>query len=209
MARTAHKKGASVGGYDNNNTGDGGALGAGGPGPLNPRWIPVAILAFAAASVAVLAGTAGIWESEPDIATSAPAPAPPREYGGPLWFTVGADDETQLITNTTPRAVAGPGVAVRGTARYLPAERCFTDGTRVLAWPRGSRPLTGAAAGVEPAEGVRILNGTGFTATGEVIIIAGTPGFPQIDPACAPGGEALSLTAVTSTSPPPPILRGP
>lgn len=168
-----------------------------GPGPLNRKWIPVAVLAFAAASVAVVAGTASIWESEPDIAETVDAVPPPREYGGPLWFTVGADDETQLVTNSTPLGVVGAGVTTTGTARYLSAERCFTDGTRVLVWPRGSRSVTGERAGVEPAEGVRILDGETFTGTGEQIIIEGSEGFPDVGAACAPSGEALSLTAVS------------
>ncbi|MGQ0630450.1 MAG: hypothetical protein ACT4P1_05365 [Sporichthyaceae bacterium] len=189
---------AIVDGYDESGYPDGeGPTSPEGPGPLNRKWIPVAVLAFAAASVGVVAGTASIWESEPDITTSVDVEPPPREYGGPLWFTVGADDETQLITNSTPLGVVGPGVTTSGTARYLSVERCFTDGTRVLVWPRGSRPVTGERAGVEPADSVRILDGETFTGTGEQIIIAETEGFPDVGPACAPGGEALSLSAVS------------
>ena len=87
-------------------------------------------------------------------------------------------------------------MAVSGTSRYLAAQRCFTDGEHVLVWPRGSRPITGDRAGVEPGTDVTVLDGDSFTATGEVVLLEGSEGFPAVDPACAPSGSALSLSAV-------------
>lgn len=167
------------------------------PGPLDRRWLWLAIAGGAVLTVAVVAGAASLWESEPELQARSAGDRPAREYGGPVWFTAGAADETQLVTNSLPRGVAGPGTATVGTARYLADQKCFTDGNRLLVWPRGSRPLSiDGRPGVSPGDDVQILDGESFRAIGEELTIVDTEGFPEIDPACAPGGLALSLSAV-------------
>lgn len=162
--------------------------------PVNRQWLLAAAGGFVVLAIIVVAGAASIWDSEPSLDDRPTGDPPPREYGGPLWFTVGAADQTQLITNTIPRAVVGPGQAVTAVARYLPIQKCFTDGSHVLVWPRGSRPITGDRAGVSPADGVQILDGDTFRATGEEIVIADADQFPETEGQCAPSGKALSLS---------------
>ncbi len=164
------------------------------PDQVNRQWLLAAAGGFVVLAIVVVAGAASFWDSEPDLEGRASADAPPREYGGPLWFTVGGADETQLITNTIPRAVAGPGPQVSVVARYLSAPKCFTDGTHVLVWPRGSRPLTGERAGVSPADGVQIYDGDTVRANGEEIVIVDADDFPEVNLQCAPSGKALSLS---------------
>lgn len=168
------------------------------PGPLDRRWLFLAVAGGAALVAAVVAGVS-VFESEPaDTDTEQQrSDAPPREYGGPLWFTVGDADQTQLVTNSLPRGIEGPGTQTTGTARYLADQQCFTDGTHLLVWPRGSRPLSvDGKAGVAPADGLQIFDGEEFRANAEQLTILETPDFPRVDSACAPDGTALSLSAV-------------
>ena len=168
-----------------------------GLGPLNRQWMLAAAGGFVVVFIIAAAGIASIWDEDPKLADRPSGPPPPREYGGPLWFTVGGADETQLVTNTLPRGVRGPGSDYSGVASYLAAEKCFTDGTNLLVWPRGSRPLIrDGRAGVNPGDGVDIYEGDAFTATAESIVIAETEEFPDAPTACAPSGNALSLSAV-------------
>lgn len=168
-----------------------------GPGPMNRQWMLAAAGGFVVVFIIAAAGIASIWDEDPKLEDRPTGPPPPREYGGPLWFTVGGADETQLVTNTLPRGVSGPGSDYSGVARYLAGEKCFTDGTNLLIWPRGSRPLTQAGrAGVNPTDGVDIYDGDAFTATAESIVVAETEEFPDTPTACAPSGNALSLSAV-------------
>lgn len=168
-----------------------------GPGPMNRQWMLAAAGGFVVVFIIAAAGIASIWDEEPKLEDRPSGPPPPREYGGPLWFTVGAADETQLVTNTLPRGVRGPGSEYAGVAKYLATEKCFTDGTNLLIWPRGSRPLTqDGRAGVNPTDGVDIYDGDAFTATAESIVVAETEEFPDTPTACAPSGKALSLSAV-------------
>ncbi len=153
--------------------------------------------AFVVVAIVTVAGVASVWDEDPELEDRSSGAPPPREYGGPLWFTVGGADETQLVTNTLPRGVAGPGTSYSGAARYLATEKCFTDGTNLLVWPRGSRPLKeGTRAGVNPGDGVDVYEGESFSATGESIVIAETEEFPSTPAACAPSGNAMSLSAV-------------
>lgn len=161
---------------------------------MNRQWLLAAAGGFVVLAIVVVAGAASFWDSQPDVGPRSTGAPPPREYGGPLWFTVGGAEETQLITNTTARGVVGPGTQVSAVARYLGEQKCFTDGTNVLVWPRGSRPITGEKAGVNPADGVQILDGGTFRANGEEIVIADADQFPEVDPLCAPSGKALSLS---------------
>lgn len=164
---------------------------------LNKQWMLAAAGAFVVVFIVAAAGIASLWDSEPDLETRTDEAPPPREYGGPLWFTVGGPDESQLVTNTLPRGVAGPGSAYSGVAQYLAAEKCFTDGTNLLVWPRGSRPLTeNGRHGVNAGDGVDIYEGDTVSATGESIVIAETEEFPSNPAACAPSGNAMSLSAV-------------
>jgi hypothetical protein len=152
---------------------------------------------FVVVAIVAVAGVASVWDSKPKLAAQSTEPPPPREYGGPLWFTVGGPTETQLVTNTNPRnSPDGPGTAYSGVARYLSNEKCFTDGTNLLVWPRGSRPLSGDRAGVSPAQNVEIYDGDTFSANSESIVIGETEDFPETPPACAPSGHALSLSVV-------------
>lgn len=165
------------------------------------KWSRQWLLAGAGAAVVVaivaVAGVASLWDSDPDVPEHSNEPPPPREYGGPLWFTVGSADETQLVTNTNPRnSTDGPGSEYSGVARYLASEKCFTDGTNLLVWPRGSRPLSGSRAGVAPAEGVQVFDGETFRARAETINISQAEDFPPTQNACAPSGNALSLSVV-------------
>ncbi len=153
---------------------------------------------FVVVFIVAAAGIASLWDSDPEFEDQPTGAAPPREYGGPLWFTVGAAGETQLVTNTLPRGVPGPGSPYNGVARYLSTEQCFTDGTSLLVWPRGSRPLAdGSRAGVNPADGIDLYDGDSFSANGETILIAEADEFPEVPAACAPSGNALSLSAVS------------
>jgi hypothetical protein len=168
------------------------------PGPLNRQWMLAAAGAFVVVAIVAIAGVASLWD--PDLDDRATGAPPPREYGGPLWFTVGASDETQLVTNTLPRGVPGPGSPYNGVAKYLPAEKCFTDGTNLLVWPRGSRPLNdGGRAGVNPGDGVDIFDGDAFSANAETVLIETAQEFPPVPEACAPSGNALSLSAVSKS----------
>jgi hypothetical protein len=167
---------------------------------MNRQWMLAAAGGFVVVFIIAAAGIASIWDEEPKLEDRPTGPPPPREYGGPLWFTVGAADETQLVTNTLPRGVRGPGSEYSGVARYLVTEKCFTDGTNLLIWPRGSRPLTrDGRAGVNPTDGVDIYDGDEFTATAESIVVAETEEFPDTPTACAPSGNALSLSAVQNS----------
>lgn len=167
------------------------------PNPINRQWMLAAAGGLVVVFIVAAAGIASIWDEDPTLEDRPTGPLAPREYGGPLWFTVGGADETQLVTNTLPRGVAGPGSAYSGVARYLGTEKCFTDGTNLLVWPRGSRPLTqDGRAGVNPTDGVDIYEGDTFTATAESIVVAETEEFPDTPTACAPSGNALSLSAV-------------
>lgn len=164
---------------------------------MNKQWMLAAAGAFVVVFIVAAAGIASLWDSEPDLEERTDEAPPPREYGGPLWFTVGGPDESQLVTNTLPRGVAGPGTAYSGVARYLATEKCFTDGTNLLVWPRGSRPLTeNNRHGVNPGDGVDVYEGETVSATGESIVIAETEEFPSTPAACAPSGNAMSLSAV-------------
>lgn len=169
-----------------------------GPGPMNRQWMLAAAGAFVVVAIVTVAGVASIWDEEPELENRAGGAPPPREYGGPLWFTVGAADGTQLVTNTLPRGVPGPGSPYNGVARYLATEKCFTDGTNLLVWPRGSRPLDeGGRAGVNPGDGIDIFDGDTFNAQAETVVIADAEDFPEPPTACAPSGNALSLSAVS------------
>lgn len=164
---------------------------------MNRQWLLAGAGAFVVVAIIAVAGVASVWDSKPKLDDRPVGAPPPREYGGPLWFTVGGPDDTQLVTNTLPRGVAGPGTTYSGVARYLANEKCFTDGTNLLVWPRGSRPLKdGIRAGVNPGDGVDIYEGDTYTATAESIVIAETEEFPPTPAACAPSGNALSLSAV-------------
>ncbi len=168
-----------------------------GPGPLNRQWMLAAAGGLVVVFIIAAAGIASIWDEDPKLEDRPAGPPPPREYGGPLWFTVGGPTETQLVTNTLPRGVAGPGSSYSGVAKYLATEKCFTDGESLLVWPRGSRPLTqDGRAGVNPADGVDIYEGETFTATAETVVVAEAEEFPDTPTACAPSGNALSLSAV-------------
>ncbi len=170
------------------------------PGPLNRQWMLAAAGAFVVVAIVAIAGVASFWDEDPDLEDRATGAPPPREYGGPLWFTVGATDETQLVTNTLPRGVPGPGSPYNGVAKYLTAENCFTDGTNLLVWPRGSRPLTAnGRAGVNPGDGVDIFDGDSFSANAETVLIETAQEFPAVPDACAPSGNALSLSAVSKS----------
>lgn len=167
------------------------------PRQLNRQWMLAAAGAFVLVFIVAAAGIASMWDEDPDLADRSSGPPPAREYGGPLWFTVGGAEDTQLVTNTLPRGVAGPGTPYTGVARYLATEKCFTDGTNLLVWPRGSRPLQeNNRAGVNPGDGVDVYEGGTFTAVAESIVIAEAEEFPQTPAACAPSGNALSLSAV-------------
>jgi hypothetical protein len=169
----------------------------GGSRQISRQWLIAAAGGFVVVAIIAAAGVASLWDSKPDVPEHSAEPPPPREYGGPLWFTVGGADETQLVTNTNPRnATDGPGTPYTGVARYLTTEKCFTDGTNLLVWPRGSRPLTGDRPGVSPAEGLELFDGDTFSANSEQVTIAETEDFPETPPACAPGGHALSLSVV-------------
>jgi hypothetical protein len=164
---------------------------------MNRQWMLAAAGGLVVVFIVAAAGIASIWDEDPKLEDRPAGPPPPREYGGPLWFTVGGPTDPQLVTNTLPRGVPGPGESYSGVAKYLTEDKCFTDGTSLLVWPRGSRPLTrDGRAGVNPTDGVDIYEGDSFTATAESIVIAETEEFPDTPTACAPSGNALSLSAV-------------
>lgn len=169
----------------------------GGSRQISKQWVLAGAGGFVLVAVIAAAGVASLWDSDPDIAPASSEPPPPREYGGPLWFTVGGPDETQLVTNIVARtSTDGPGRPYSGVAKYLANEKCFTDGTNLLVWPRGSRPLTGDRAGVSPADGLDLYDGDTFSANAEQVSIAETEDFPETPTACAPSGKALSLSVV-------------
>lgn len=171
-----------------------------GPGPMNRQWLLAAAGGLVVVFIIAAAGIASIWDKDPKLEDRPAGPPPPREYGGPLWFTVGGPTETQLVTNTLPRGVAGPGSPYTGVATYLSEHQCFTDGTNLLVWPRGSRPLIqDGRVGVNPTDGVEIYDGDSFTATAESVVVAETEEFPDTPTACAPSGNALSLSAVSAS----------
>lgn len=164
---------------------------------ISRQWLLAAGGGFVVVAIIAAVGVAGLWDSEPDVPEHSAEPPPAREYGGPLWFTVGGADETQLVTNTNPRNTTdGPGSPYTGVARYLADEKCFTDGTSLLVWPRGSQPLSGERPGVSPAEGLEIHDGDTFSANSEQVTIAETEDFPPTPTTCAPSGKALSLSVV-------------